>query len=63
MVSEVSITLDGMTTTTITYSDGSSEVTKTAASSDSSTKGAPTYNAQGATATAKSGSTSADVTA
>ncbi|WP_246741446.1 hypothetical protein [Bradyrhizobium aeschynomenes] len=52
-----------MTTTTITYSDGSSEVTKTAASSDSSTKGAPTYNAQGATATAKSGSTSADVTA
>ncbi|UFZ07197.1 hypothetical protein LQG66_13205 [Bradyrhizobium ontarionense] len=59
VVSEVSITLDGITTTTITYSDGSSEVTKTAAHSDDSSKGAQTYNAQGATNTAATVSASA----
>ncbi|WP_315718941.1 MULTISPECIES: hypothetical protein [unclassified Bradyrhizobium] len=59
VVSEVSITLDGVTTTTITYADGSSEVTRTAAASDSSGKGAPSYNAQGASGNVTSGSTGA----
>lgn len=49
VVSEVSITLDGITTTTITYSDGSTEVTKTAAASNGSGNKAQTYDAQGAT--------------
>ncbi|MGJ4901116.1 hypothetical protein ACQR0V_06070 [Bradyrhizobium sp. HKCCYLS2058] len=51
----MSITLDGVTTTTITYSDGSTEVTKTAAASDSSSKGAEGYNAQGYNAQGASG--------
>ncbi|CAL76023.1 hypothetical protein BRADO2176 [Bradyrhizobium sp. ORS 278] len=62
MVSEVSITLDGITITTTTYFDGSIEVTKTAASSDASTKGAQTYNAQGVTTNSTSSGGSTAVT-
>ncbi|WP_407183293.1 hypothetical protein [Bradyrhizobium centrosematis] len=46
IVSEVSITIDGVTTTTITYSDGTTEV-QTSASEQGSQSG-QTYNAQGA---------------
>jgi hypothetical protein len=50
VVSEVSITIDGITTTTITYSDGTSEVETSAANTQSSQghQAGQTYNAQGA---------------
>jgi len=64
VVSEVSITLDGITTTTITYSDGSAEVIRTAAGLDGGGKNAPTYNAQGTiNSPASSATTSTGATA
>nr|QDF42311.1 hypothetical protein FJN17_10345 [Bradyrhizobium symbiodeficiens] len=48
MVSEVSITLDGVTTTTITYSDGTTEVQTSASAQDGrGSQSGQTYNAQG----------------
>jgi hypothetical protein len=47
IVSEVSVTLDGITTTTITYSDGSTVVETTASASSSSTSSGQGYTAQG----------------
>ncbi|MGJ4995684.1 hypothetical protein ACQR0Z_14755 [Bradyrhizobium sp. HKCCYLS3077] len=47
--------------TTITYSDGSTEVTKTAAASDSS-KGAQGYNAQSASGNSGTGASNQSVT-
>ncbi|QIP00446.1 hypothetical protein [Bradyrhizobium symbiodeficiens] len=48
IVSEVSITLDGVTTTTITYSDGTTEVQTSARAQDGQgSQSGQTYNAQG----------------
>jgi hypothetical protein len=47
VVSEVSITVNGTTTTTITYSDGTSEVETTPSAQNSQTSAGKTYTAQG----------------
>jgi hypothetical protein len=58
VVSEVSFTIDGVTTTTITYSDGSRETetwgSAKGASASNNNQAPQTYNAQGVTSTASS---------
>ncbi|WP_407159384.1 hypothetical protein [Bradyrhizobium sp. STM 3557] len=63
MVSEISFTIDGITTTTITYSDGTTETETSGsakgASASGNTQGPQTYNAQGLTSGASSSTNAA----
>ncbi|BAL76977.1 hypothetical protein S23_37800 [Bradyrhizobium cosmicum] len=62
IVSEVSITIDGLTTTTITYSDGTTEVeTSASAQAGQGNQKGQTYNAQGALGGDAQGTSSAGV--
>jgi hypothetical protein len=58
VVSEVSITMNGTTTTTITYSDGTTEVETTPSAQNSQPSPSKTYTAQGTISAGASGTTS-----